>query len=164
MKALLKDILRNEKVDCFFHSGCIEILEKENINESERKVIIKNFKEWKQSSFHLFFGVDKPYHDIDVDGEDDILKHVHLIPTNKLEQEKWTAQYEALKRLIARGKEPRERRTSDRALVYVKHPSKNEYLILDIFPDDKAHDLAKNRAVMNKIKKRAEDYILKGIF
>jgi hypothetical protein len=88
---------------------------------------IENFKEWKSSSdpdSSFYFGKDAGYREPKL--STGYLLHVHTPPTTKIERDKWSYNFENSKK-----------RTSDRALVYIKRGT--SYLLIDWIKSD-AHE------------------------
>ena len=101
--------------------------------------LLEDFATWKAGDEygHFYFGKDSAYGSPSVDGEKNVLRHVHLVPMNDLlALERW-------KKDARRG----SRKSSDRALIYVAD-EKGNHLLIFILDDPGAHAIAsmKNQA------------------
>lgn len=108
-------------------------LESQGLNADK---LLQDFAAWRAGDEfkHSFFGKDSAYGSPTVDGEKNVLRHVHLVPLNDVESlQRW-------KRDDRRG----SRKTSDRALVYVSDGSK-KHLLIFILDDPGAHAVAEMR-------------------
>lgn len=80
----------------------------------------------------LLFGKDEGYHAPKVDGVPLVLRHVHMIPQDDVEEvRQWRENYKY-------GRQ----KTSDRALVYVTN-AKGDHLLMGILEEPGAHEVCK---------------------
>ncbi len=123
--------------------------------------LAERFEQWKSGGANseyseYLFGKDVAYEQPTVNGERNVLWHVHLVPlANKEQLSKWKIDFQR-----------RRRKVSDRALVYVSNDLGN-HLLIYILNDPGAHDTAKmktpqDRALMLKLAKIADDFIHAG--
>ena len=99
------------------------------------------FAEWKSlGEDEVYeFGKDVPYERPLVNGQKNVLMHVHLVPIIDLEKKKkWDKNWEQY-----------SRRTSNRALVYVNDGSV-KFLLIDIIPEPDAHEIPKMHTAKHK--------------
>jgi mRNA interferase YafO len=119
------------------------------------------FAEWKnlgpQGEDDVYeFGKDVPYERPHVNGEKNVLMHVHLVPiVNVKQKEKWDKSW-------IRG----SRRTSNRSLVYVNDGSK-KFLLIDIIPEPDGHEIPKmltqqHKEIMEFYAEIADKFIYSG--
>jgi hypothetical protein len=105
-------------------------LESQGLNADK---LLEDFATWRAGDEfgHPFFGKDSAYGSPKVDGQKNVLRHVHLVPLNDLDSlEKW-------KKDDSRG----SRKKSDRVLVYVSDGTK-KHLLIFILDDPGAHAIA----------------------
>jgi hypothetical protein len=109
--------------------------------EGGADILIKDFKDWKSGDEYgsYVFGKDGAYTMPVVDGEKNVLRHVHLVPiTDRVKLSRWN---QAWRR--------RSRKVSDRALVYI-NGGKGKYLLIYILDESGAHDIAKMKTAEHK--------------
>jgi mRNA interferase YafO len=103
------------------------------------------------------FGKDVPYEKPHVNGQKNVLMHVHLVPIVDIEKkEKWDKSWERY-----------SRRTSNRSLVYVNDGGK-KFLLIDIIPEPDAHEIPKmltqqHKEIMEFYAEIADKFIYSGI-
>lgn len=102
------------------------------------------------------FGKDVPYERPHVNGEKNVLMHVHLVPIVDLDKkDEWDRNWERY-----------SRRTSNRTLVYVNDGSK-KFLLIDIIPEPDGHEIPKmltqqHKKIMEFYAEIADQYIYGG--
>lgn len=119
------------------------------------------FADWKnlgpngEDEFYEF-GKDVPYEKPHVNGQKNVLMHVHLVPIVDIEQkEKWDKNWKR-----------HSRRTSNRSLVYVNDGSK-QFLLIDIIPEPDGHEIPKmltqeHKDIMEFYAEIADKFIYSG--
>lgn len=98
------------------------------------EMFIEDFIKWKSGDEYgsYIFGKDSAYTTPTVDGQTNVLRHVHLVPlTDQNQLEKWNKAWKH-----------GSRKTSDRALVYVDD-GKGSFLLIYILDEPDAHNIAK---------------------
>lgn len=137
--AKLKSVLDNEKLDC--------------------RLFCNLFKQWKLSKdehgcYH--FGKDSAYFTPVINGDNYILRHVHLVPViDKSQLYSWKKKFSF-----------RSRKTSDRVLIYVDD-KKGNFLLVYILSEPDAHEVARmktqqHREIMESFAAIAEAFIDDG--
>jgi hypothetical protein len=103
--------------------------------------LMADFADWKAGDEygHFFFGKDGAYATPTVDGEKNVLMHVHLVPIADMEQLiQWKKKFKF-----------RSRKTSDRVLVYVSDERKG-HLLIYILDEPDAHEIARMKTKEHK--------------
>lgn len=109
--------------------------------EGGADILIEDFIDWKSGDEYgsYVFGKDGAYAAPTVDGEKNVLRHVHLVPiTDRVKLRQWNRAWRR-----------RSRKVSDRALVYVDG-GKGKYLLIYILDEPGAHDIAKMKTAKHK--------------
>ncbi|RMX08498.1 hypothetical protein D8I35_05320 [Corticibacter populi] len=124
--------------------------------------LVRQFTWWKSDPSRecesLVFGKDSGTVKPPVNGQPNVLRHCHLIPTDSHKRLAWELQFRRYQEKKASSK-----RTSDRYLHYVQDGD-NRFLLIDIADDPGAHHMLmmtnkEDRNRMNCYAKLAEDFI-----
>jgi mRNA interferase YafO len=104
---------------------------------------VESFTEWKAAGGGeddaYEFGKDSAYINPKVNGANNVLRHVHLVPiVDQRQAAKWDKKWEQ-----------HSRRTSDRVLVYVDDQGKR-FLLIAVLEEPDAHDIAQMKSSGNK--------------
>jgi mRNA interferase YafO len=124
----------------------------------DSELFIDSFKEWKSGDEYgsYAFGKDSAYIAPSVNGEPYVLRHVHLVPIQDENQlSVWNKNWR-LKR----------RKTSNRALVYVKG-NKDKFLLITILDEPRAHEVVlmktqDDKELMHRFAVVAEEFLADG--
>lgn len=133
-------------------------LESQSVDVTAFQFAFANWRHnWPQNEYtNEFFGKDVPYQTPLVDGQKNILRHVHITPIAELEERrKWYYFFRL-----------RKKKTSDRHLVYVNGGPLG-YLLIDILEEPYAHKIAlmetrEDAQVMRTFAKIAEEFLIDG--
>lgn len=101
----------------------------------------KSFASWKSGDEYgsYLFGKDSAYVAPKVDGNQYVLRHVHLVPLSDVGQlEQWNKAWRR-----------KGRKTSDRALVYVSD-DKGNHLLIYILDEPDAHAIASMKTAQHR--------------
>lgn len=126
-------VSKTEIIEALFHNAGLDLTE-----------FVDLFRQWKslgpsgEDEFYEF-GKDGAYVSPSVNGQKNVLRHVHLVPIIDVQKKAdWDKKWER-----------HSRRTSDRALVYVADGNA-KFLLITILPEPSAHAIGKMQTTEHK--------------